>query len=666
MALSLIVGAPGSLLSHAGRSLAERGDVAVMDVERQLLSSLSPSDEKAVRAHAPGTEPLTMSAFARSFPRAKALHLWSESFERALRKVDPSTPTALVCHLTLYRRDRSEFFSTAGQVVRALTANGTRVNSVVQLIDDVYDMYGRLSSPVGALNAESSARRWLAFTEKSTPRALWASLSRGDGETQHVELETRVQTMNLLLAWRHNESLSAESVAAALDARFTALGVKHSFEALRRLAGSAVDVTRTVYISHPISAYRREVNAKLSEGATSDLWADGVSQCNALPELMQQGSSLVAIMPTAIDELRFRGLENTASRLTERSPILGPRWPLMNGGRGLIASPANGGPLKDSDVQHAAVLLPEDSPIRDQQFTGELTRFIEGAIYSEIPYRDHLIVANTDAFFVHRPYADQARLSSGVEHEVRHWRDRNRWEDAPSRLAIFHAEAELRLLRERWQGASWIKSQSEQAAERARTLEGIEANAQSFLSSRYELESSDARRVLSGKPIDFAHLGGRDEFSTSESVHKARKDAIFHGLEGLLLDRLTLVSGMQMPGVGIFFDDEADELDQTKMDLVNRFLEHPDSTPLQIWDLGHAAAASSPPSEGSCKAEDLLCVAPVMRALFDEDVESADERTAAVLGRRPTWTERLQGRREAAFQGAWIFFESLRSEPSSG
>lgn len=660
MTLTILVGAPGSLLTATAEHLNKLENVRVIDVEKRLIDTLDERDRKAVMARRSG-QSLDMAAVTRAFPRGKVLQLWKGALDVALSESNESDHTIVACHLTLFRNDRSEFYSTSGELLRALGAAGRSVAEVIQLIDDIYDMYGRLASPTMALSAESGKQRWHDFTEKGTPSTLWKGLDHGRAEDAHLVLETRLQILTTLLGWRHQESLMAESLAHSLGARFTAFGVKHKFDSLCALAVAGESAPKTVYVSHPISAYRRLVNTSLNTTGLYE-WHEGVEECNSIPASLEADGGIVAVMPTAIDELRLRTLRDDARRLTERSPVLGPRWPLMESGKGLVVTVARElDQVNDADVQHAHLLLDVDSPLADQEFVGEATRLLESNILAEVPYRDHLIVANSHAFLVHRPLADRARLSRGVEHEVRHWRDRRRWSSDTIRLAILHTSEEVRLLRERLLGADWLED-NQRATARANTLSAIHARANEYLEATYELESSDREKVLHGQTLPLDPLGGKIEFSTPASVDRRRREAIIEGVRALVFERLCLLDKLDIGGVALFFLDKDTGLDSARAAPVRQFLAEE-----QIGDGAEIIVLSNAADPHKFRSADILISDVIMSEFFELDAVDIDIRFehSRRTGQKvevdddSNEADELGGRRIAVKESVMSFYDEL-------
>ena len=279
----------------------------VFDIERELLTNLSPEDQVIVRKHASSAASgLNMAAFMSSFPRYKALQLWSDAARRVLAEAGKHQDSVVLCHLTLFRPDRTEYVSTLAQFLSIVHELNSEVGRVIQLIDDIYDMYAELGAESGALNFHVRLSSWKSFTKRSTPDSAWNRFnSDGNDETEHLSLEARVQAMNMLVAWRRTESIAAESLARSLGRQLLVFGVKHPFALLENAL--KVEQMRRVYISHPISAYRREMNSLIRQGTkpAESNWNPAVAECNDIPLLLSEDPELVAIMPTAIDELRF-------------------------------------------------------------------------------------------------------------------------------------------------------------------------------------------------------------------------------------------------------------------------------------------------------------------------------------------------------------------------
>lgn len=606
MGITLLCAAPGTGLSEVAERIRDSIDINVFDVESRMLDSLIASDLDQVSSYAVDG-PIDMKALTSAFPRAKVLRLWSTAARECFIDAGKTKNAVVALHLTLFRSDRTEYYSTVSQILDIIREVDAVVGQVVQLIDDVYDMYARLAQDAGALSFGMRYERWLKFTRRATPDLTWERL---DGEPsgpaeieEQVKLETRVQTINMLVGWRRQESIAAESLAGSLNVGFLVLGVKHPMFLLKNLLKN--DSLFRIYISHPISAYRREINQLIRGGKqpSANDWNEAVRECNSLPALLGADPRLLAIMPTAIDELRFFPLSEDSAGLTERSFLLGPRWPLINDGNDLISEyaallPGEVGELDTEEsgdngtsgtslelisneaVQRYEVLTRSDSSIEMSAISGELARFLEGLMFIEIPYRDHLIVANTDGFLVHRPRADRARVSGGVKQEVEHWWDRVTNGETHIKIAFLHTYADADNLKRHWLGqASWTDSTDPETlrlrhATVVGAYEGIKAQARAYIGASYKLRNpSDIERVIAGQPLSVDQLGGPSHLATHSAVSKARSKAITAGLAEFLRNELELcVSEQESDGSHVFILDRGVQLTERRMNDVRRFL----------------------------------------------------------------------------------------------
>lgn len=138
---------------------------------------------------------------------------------------------------------------------------------------------------------------------------------------------------------------------------------------------------------------------------------------------------MIAVQPTAIDELRFFKERSSAPRLDRYSAELSDRWKLSG-------DPA----LPPSNFDNLGTAL--------NQYSRGTVALLQHSIYDEISFRDHLLVSCTDGLLVYRPTAVEARISGGVEEEVSHWGQAlvNSDPDRSRPAAIVHVFDELRTL----------------------------------------------------------------------------------------------------------------------------------------------------------------------------------------------------------------------------
>jgi len=627
MPIALICAAPGTGLTRTTQRINEQSGRIVFDVEQRLLQNLTPEQTVTAKSHRflDASKNPTMASLTAAFPREVVLNMWQLAAREVIAEAKSVPDAVIACHFTLFRHDRTEYYSTNSFLLAELIRAGATVDRIIQLIDDVYDMHAQLTHATGALNSHVRYAGWRKFTRSSTPADAWAKFD-GDngGEDAHIALEARISALNLLVAWRRTESIAAEGVARALDAPFIILGVKHSFQELLNSLG--VQQPTRVYISHPISAYRREMNEKIREGQMPGEvnWNSAVAECNELPSLLGVDGNIVSIMPTAIDEMRFWPIEIEAERLTQRDLRLGPRWPLMAAGDALISWTPEREPQTYLSSQHTDLITGESSSVNLTAFAGQLVRYLEGLFYVEIPYRDHLIVANCDAFVVHRPRADRARVSGGVLQEVRHWWDRHRAGASNLRLAIFHTSSDVDGLVAKWTGeASWLKTDGDRLDEVGSSLEIIETAAVAYIGENYDL-ADDLRacgEVLEGKELSIDQLGGPTHLATALQVAEARHDALRHGVETLVQSELSL-SKHVADGAHVFILDNGVRLTR------NRAAQLRDFVTGQFADVGKRVTIVG--DEESSAFASFLKVPLIARALFGDETSNASiEQSAA-------------------------------------
>jgi hypothetical protein len=387
-------------------------------LERDLRREVAYAD---VEEHLP--EPVMVTVRA---PRQTAISQWREALERSLDELTASNRETqiLTCHLTLFNGLRSEFYSAVDP--RLFAERDFIPHSLVILFDDVYDMFRRLSVEApdsdhsGIFSEKTGEARFREFVTKKL-RRTWAELS----SSEHALLwtEYRVQALTQLLAWRRAEMVQAELLASQLACSFLPYATKHNIEGLANVCTWDPDDLVSVYVSHPISRLREST---MDGGA----WSPMVRECNKLPQLLAK-KRCIPIMPTAIDEFR---LQQGADQLFQKPPVLSRRWPKAAGE--LVVSDD----IAFSD-ELCYCLQPDDYPNlpnKEKTSISALMRALEAAIQAEVPFRDHLIVAHSDALLVFRPFVPSGRFSGGVLSEIQHWVQLATMPTAKRRIAFIH------------------------------------------------------------------------------------------------------------------------------------------------------------------------------------------------------------------------------------
>ena len=352
-------------------------------------------------------------------PRQVLYDTWGATCSGILEEVvhEGSThPVLLSLHLTWYKPDTGEFFSPVNLL--KLNRAGCSIVHIVILIDDIYDMFYRLSGP-GELYGEEFMSH-----DRSTLKKLTDRMNDDGLQVQATEI-----ALGELLTWRRAEMIQAENMARSLGSHLTVLGTKHDKRALQTIVSNP-DATR-IYLSHRISEHRRHNTEKVTQGRPLGEWIPVVKEVNELHHLFLDHHQ-VLINPTAIDELRFKKT-NPRGR---RYPLLGARWPLPEPTERLLCevleTSEDGSSVADDeqqayDYEHTTILTADLPKVHPASFS--VSRSLANRILLEIPFRDHVIVENTPNLCVYRPFfcrnpdaaESEADWPSGVRPEVNHW-----------------------------------------------------------------------------------------------------------------------------------------------------------------------------------------------------------------------------------------------------
>ncbi len=365
-----------------------------------------------------------------------------------------STATAelklLTCHLTFFRQRSGEFYEP-GDLLRDQAILSTQGSphlfskiAVVTLIDDIFDMYRKLSAP-GAVFDICSA------VEQERRRRQAASDPSKSEEENYILAFGQVTTILLrLLDWRAREIAAGEALANRAAADHFLVATKHRISTVANLilAAAGIQDTRTpVYLSHPISRPRKAQKQKKGRGEWPAFVTEYHEFVEALSNESVDGKSAVPIMPTAIDEYRFRASDDPGF------PGLYRRWPLVSEDpEALLYDVPKSGSYDDFDeatLQEALFNPPVRSrrvhiadgrtetkwiPLEDtltetrKRLTKDAIREIRGLlggviqqIRLQLAARDHALVRHTGSFVLYRPFADDPVLSGGVGAELKNW-----------------------------------------------------------------------------------------------------------------------------------------------------------------------------------------------------------------------------------------------------
>jgi len=163
----------------------------------------------------PGMEDITWY-----LPRDKVISLWSDALLDALNELQNSNDDLklLSCHLTLYCGRRDEFYSplNVNSFVKKLGMTIPQPSNLLLLIDDIYDMYLRLSDKNQLFDTQDRIDRYLERT--------WNEVEDKEGSQNFqpnlrasLIFEWKLCVLNNLLSWRHSEILMAENLASVVS-----------------------------------------------------------------------------------------------------------------------------------------------------------------------------------------------------------------------------------------------------------------------------------------------------------------------------------------------------------------------------------------------------------------------------------------------------------------
>ena len=423
-------------------------------------------------------------------PQEKIRELWADAFLLAVQEAtqlqNDQTPdiAIVVTSLSFYRKQTYEFYCPDDpKRLAQLQDEGRvpRVGAILTLIDDIYDVYYRLS------------RSGHVFCIQQLVESELGSSEGTEAVRYKKAMELVIQYLIRVLEWRESEIQASAALAASLGCRCATLAVKHPIETgVRILLGDCsrafgLGYSFPVYLSHPISVPRRE-NAKTGRWpgfvAEFDEFVRDVRAC------VDRDVHVTPIMPTAIDEYRFL---KDGDRLL---PRLAPRWPLPRddgGGReGLMYSAADGHASYEEyeanclqtifdpplDLEGSRVSLPNADQrtvgflMGDPEVSGML-RTLESVIRLQMANRDHLLVRQCPGFLLYRPtFEDPPRFTGGVRAEIRDQHFHRRFDTSGAGfgrpMAFVHSVSDLRKIFKA--GSQFVANAMEPIRQKAREI----------------------------------------------------------------------------------------------------------------------------------------------------------------------------------------------------
>ena len=382
----------------------------------------------------------TMHDVTFKLPRDTVAELWKKAAKTALDKLKRSKASTKVlgCHLLYYGGQRQQLYSPVN--ISALAGNKFKPTHILLLIDDIYDMFWRLTREGELYESAGNVRDHFNFLgEYGKDTQDWTNLER-----VRFSFSWQLSIMSHLLSWRHSEFLIADQLAMQLGSRMLAWGVKQS----RQAAATWLKSKRpTVYLSHSISELRRH-EVKWHK------WLPIVREINQIQNALIR-HSVVSVMPTSIDEFRLQRQKFDKARPTALpEPILSRRWPLPDKVENLLYSV----PERARGPNHKLVFEPVKWNPKSAQYgratvssralapeVRSMLELFERQLALQVAVRDHFFVSRCGFILIYRPYYKTTEFSGGVGAELRHWLELAK-SDANRRALLIHVKSDIEKL----------------------------------------------------------------------------------------------------------------------------------------------------------------------------------------------------------------------------
>lgn len=499
----LVCGTSGTDLRGATRKLGVAiPDSEIQDIE-DVLCALPDAEE--LLAKSGHTKPHNVDGWPRMYDltwhlsRSQIIELWKIATKNALHqlKISPKRTKILCCHLTYYGGKRHEFYSPI--VTSFLQPPGINPSHVLLLIDDIYDMYARITAANTLFHPQHLLSR-IFGNEQKQERTQLTSLQQD--RLAYIFLNWQIGVMSHLLSWRYMDTLFAEHLAVQFKANFLVGATKQLTEVVASWIQKPNPLL--VYLSHPISRPRR-----LYRDSNLKQWHVVVHNFNELQSYFLP-KGLTCIMPTGIDEYRIHAVKGSgksvkSGKQTRREPTLEDRWPLPSDIDSVIYSM----PAGCDSMNHASILAPKIWDPRSNTFTplkeplskslqekiDSLLGALERQIEMQVSSRDHLFVSLSPSLLVYRPLFQEGVWSGGVEAEIRHWRLLAAG-DKQKRAVFIHFTEDIQ---------AFLDASMPQPEGRAAMTSAIRTNMYKYLEEHFGLHLQNAEQVCKniaqGRPI---------------------------------------------------------------------------------------------------------------------------------------------------------------------
>ncbi len=306
--------------------------------------------------------------------------LWGRAATDMSARLSNGEDAFISLHGAFYHPYHKGFFPC----VQVEQLRGLKISRVVTLIDDIWDIWARLSQPGQLFDSAG-----LEFKS-----GFYASMNS-------------ILNLMSLLDWRLVEMFASEQIAnqLGLGHDHILLPIKHNMEVAKELLFPGRE---PAYISHPIAEPRRLRREGKEKEADAIEW-----DVQSLAERLLTKSNFVPLSPTAIDEFRI-AINETGDYL----PKLEKRWEYGDP-RNLLFQPTVGDGSQALDPQG---WFSCEAPEVEVSSISTLLKALGEKIKAHINSRDHRLVAQSSAIVVWRPYFN-GTLSGGVLKEVKYRKD---------------------------------------------------------------------------------------------------------------------------------------------------------------------------------------------------------------------------------------------------
>jgi len=313
-------------------------------------------------------------------------------WHRAMARVQSRLPSQGLAIITMH----AVFYHTlARQFISAVDYHQFKdlgIDKVITLVDDIYDVWARLSEPGQLFFVPHKDP-----PDDASPEVIAALCDEASLKS--------IASLMEILAWRSYEVFSSAEIARRIPKPPIVFPVKHC---LHTAANVLFSDRRLVYVSHPIAEPRRLM---LSDDAT--LGRELQAEVESLARCLRVFLRWIPICPTRVDELRIADRASAAAQGASW-PLLTERWIHPSADESLWVPTENHEERALDPLKKERKLGTEVSPL-----IAVLLSVLREQITAQINSRDRQLVEQSHALVVWRPYFNGS-LSTGARTEMRH------------------------------------------------------------------------------------------------------------------------------------------------------------------------------------------------------------------------------------------------------